>query len=618
MSSGIFRRRELECHQSKSPMNDRSSYVARHLSELDALSAVGAVVNASEGRGVSEFVHCEDIRATWLDAIDRALLERHLVRLLQFSPSLEDARQYVHSESLDEALDVYTSLIHYTVFALMGPIQELLLRPQQFARALYSAREKTLPVLMSWLLGDEDCCVLNRVEDKVLDELRSTVRRDREATRTFITERLCALENDMLVAKATHIPETFVRGTGDVCTVGMETFMKELKELRRLYNSSLNGVDSPIWEDTLDPSLRSRVYSGRSGNMEYQWLPTDFRVGDEGDVTTLSPLHGSVHPRDFPALYTAIPRFLEHLLPLFERVLGSIAAPSPPVSYGVGLASSPSICTVRTNEPIKAYKLRGRQVQVVVKLSTVRLDEAHPTFTNDQERQLNRGWRQESDKHEHIIAVGYYVVRSRNITPPKLSFRAFTHCPEDASFSSHKDSFLAFGERTSAYYGGRYGRQFLQPWGSLTLHEGRSIAVPNFLVHRVEPFELCNSSDPKGGELVLVTFYLVDPSEKPIVSTGTVRPDQWQQTQSFVRANVDMLRCCSSIPFFPDEIANRIVDFASSHVPEHQTQLSRQELLTHRRKMQELRFLTPSLRLSEMTLDLDTVRLDTRATSWSC
>ncbi|KAK1942268.1 hypothetical protein P3T76_006590 [Phytophthora citrophthora] len=601
MSSGIFRRRELQCHQSESPMNDRASYVARQLNELDVLSAIGAVVNASEGRGVGDFVHCEDIRATWLDAMDRALLERHLVRLLQFFPSLEDARQYVRS---DKALDVYTSLIHYTVFALIGPAEELLLRPQRLARALYSAREKTLPLLMSWLFeGEMDCCVLNGVDRKILDEIRSRVLQDREATRTFITERLCALEKQTPTVKGTHIPETFICDRGSVSTVEIEALLNELEELQKLYNPSFSGVDSPMWEDILDPSWRCRVSNENSGMMKYQWLPTDFRVGDDGEVRTLSPLHGSVHPRDFPALYTAIPRFLENLLPLFERVLGSIATPKPPVPHDIGIGSSHA--SNRTDEPIKPYKLRGRQLQVVVKLSTVRLDKDHPVFSSDLDGQCNRGWQQESDNHEHIVAVGYYVVRSRNITPPRLSFRAFTHCPEDAGLTSQVDSFLAFGERTSAFYDGRYGRQFLQAWGSLALHEGRSIAVPSFLVHRVEPFELCNPSDPEGGELTVSTFYLVDPSEKPIVSTRTVRPDQWQQTQNFVRANVDMLRYCSSIQFFPDEIANTVIGFASSHVSEHQIQLSRHELLTRRRKMQELRFLTPSLRLSEMKLDLN-------------
>ncbi|KAL3665158.1 hypothetical protein V7S43_009787 [Phytophthora oleae] len=620
MRSEIFRRRELQCHQSVSTVNDRSSYVARYVSELDVLSAVGAVVNASKGRGVAEFVHCEDIRATWLRAIDRVLLERHLVRLLQFSPSLKDTRRHFRSGplvSIDKTLDVYTALIHYTVFALINPDEELLMRPERLVRALYCAREKTLPLLMSWLLEeDKDDCVAHQqrilnsgVEREALDGIRSTVLREREVTRAFVTERLCALEKRAGAAKATHIPETFICDRGDVFTIGMVAFLNELEELRKRYKPPLNGVVTAEWEDILDPSLRCRVYCGSSGQMKYQWLPTEFRVGVNGDVTTLSPLHGSVHPRVFPALYAAIPRFLGGLLPLFEHVLGSLATSIPPVSYGVGIGSTHvSNHNVATKEPAsKPYNLRGRQLQVVVKLSTVQLDKAHPVFTVDPDRQFNRRWQQDGDNHEHIVAVGYYVVKCRNITPPKLVFRAFAHCsktPEDAGFNSQEDTFLAFGERTSAFYGGRYGRQFLQPWGSLTLHEGRSIVVPSFLVHRVELFKLSDISDPEGGELTIATFYLVDPSDKPIVSARTVRPEEWQQTQSFVRANVDMLRCCS-IPFFPDEIADRIVSFASSHVSEHQAQLSRLELLAHRQKMQELRFLTPSLRLQEMKLELD-------------
>ncbi|KAE8891219.1 hypothetical protein PF005_g6130 [Phytophthora fragariae] len=618
-----FRRRELQCHQSANAVNDRSSYVARRLTELDVLSAIGSVVNALQGRGAARFTQCEATRTTWLSAMDRALLVRYLSRLLRFSPSLEDTRKHFRSNSsiaIGEGLDDYKALIHHAVFALIDQRlrddEEVLgvdIRPERLARMLHCARQKALPMLMAWLL--KDCASFQQLlpnydsQHKTLDALRLSVRQDMAATRVFITEFLSALGehgSDAGLLMATHIPETFICDGSFDGGDSMLSFKYELDELRVSY-AKTHGCDgslkSAIQKDILDPSLRCRVYYDGK-NQTYQWLPTEFHVGVDGSVTVLSPLHGSTHPHQFPRLYSVIPRILGRMLPLFERVLGSIATQDPPPPYQVGLGSShqPEYNPV-DDEKRTEFSLRSRQLQVVVKLSTIELDEAHPVFAGDQYHDnCNRGWQLDGDDCENIVSVGYHVLRSRNITPPRLSFRAFAHCPTaESELSSQEGLFLAFGERTSAFHGGRYGRQFLQPWGSLVLHEGRSIATPSFLAHRFEPFELLDATNPEGGELTLV-----DPTRDPIVSTRTVRPEQWQQTRRFVQANIDMLRSSSIHFFLPDEVSTLIADFAASHVSESQAQLTRHRLLMQRQKLQELRFMTPSLRLEgEIILHLN-------------
>ncbi|KAG6617048.1 uncharacterized protein IUM83_04609 [Phytophthora cinnamomi] len=638
-SSESFRRRELQCHGSVNAVNDRSSYTARRLSELDVLSAIGSVVNASLGRGVSRFVHCESTRTTWLSAIERALLERHLSRLLRFSPSLQDACKHFRSNwssvDIGEGLDDYKTLVHYTVFALIDErvrddgelLEHHELSPERLARMLYCARQKALPMLVAWLLERGEVGVSfqqlmerNGSQHKALDALRLSVQKELEATRVFATEFLCALgahESDARMPIATHIPETFICDGGDSVlnnSDAMLPFKDELNELQFAYAKTHGRDSSPIsalQKDVLDPSLRCRVYNDGKGQ-RYQWLPTEFHVGDDGHVAVLSPLHGSIHPHQFPGLYTVIPRVLGGMIPLFERVLGSIAMHDPPSPYQAGLGSFRQPKHNPAGDRENEFRLLGRQLQVVVKLSTIKLDEAHPAFTGAQDHDnFNRGWQIDGDDHEHIVSVGYHVLQSRNITPPRLAFRAFAHCPSttpESENTSQEDTFLAFGEKTSAFYRGRYGRQFLQPWGSLVLHEGRSIVAPSFLAHRMEPFELLDPTNPKGGELTFATFYLVDPTRETIVSTRSVCPDEWQQTRRFVQANVDMLRCSSEHLFLPDEVSTLIADFAASHVSESQAQLTRQCLLRQRQKLQELRFVTPSLRLEEdINLDIDNI-----------
>ncbi|OWZ17760.1 hypothetical protein PHMEG_0008260 [Phytophthora megakarya] len=624
----IFRRRELQCHESCNSINDRSSYIARQISELDVLSTIGAVLNV---KGITQFVQCGDTRTAWLNKLDRALLERHLMRLLQFSPSLEDACKHFQNDLvnivIDEGLDTYKSLVHFTVFALMQEIfEETVVSPEILMRSLYCARQDALPMLVSWLLAEnsEDCTpfrqlmAVHETQHKVLDELRISVRQEMKEVRGFITKYLYAVEKQTTDAGGpTHIPETFICDEGDRIFTKHEglSLDKELHELLTSYDKTHDITMTSTRKDILDPSLRCRTYCSDKDKdkVRYQWLPTEFQTGADGAVTVLSSLHGSTHPNQFPVLYMAVSKILGRLLPLFERVLGSISTRDPPPPHHTGLGSTHSpndkSTMARMAEPylsIKQFELRDRQLQVVVKLSTIRLEETHPTFTDKRMHEnFNRGWQRDGDNHEQIVAVGYHVLCSRNITPPKLAFRAFAHSPttsKEPGLPSQEDTFLAFGERTSAFYDGSYGRQFLQPWGSLTLHEGRSIVAPSFLAHRMEPFTLLDATNSEGGELTIATFYLVNPTRE-IVSTRTVRPEQWQQTRRFVQANIDMLRCCQSIPYLPDELAQQIANFGTSHISDHQAQMNRQELLTYRQKMQELRFVTPSLRLGDMLLE---------------
>ncbi|RLN54326.1 hypothetical protein BBJ28_00023280 [Nothophytophthora sp. Chile5] len=729
-STSGFRHRQLDCHQGDSAANDRASYAARQVAELDALSAIGAVVNACEGRGVARFARCEATRSLWLRTMERTLLERHLTRVLRFSPSVEAVSEHFRGGEWDElaaegeGLDVYKSLLSHTVFALMrthaqsdDELREAARRPERLVGKLYVAKQQALPMLVSWLLsgsregereeGESDSEEAKAFEQLLLDDepqgkakselltLRLSVHDQLAITRAFVTRFLLALATQVPSAgspMATHIPESFVcEGEDEGDCYDLPLLQVELQELWTSYAATRRSKGGPIEGslcDLMDPSLRCRVYSdsdsdsdsdgdgdedaqalgttaanarqqrlpprchrgfsaigcGRvpSANIhgtslrpsparkrptKFQWLPTDFHVGADGHVTMLasSPLHGSVHPHHFPRLYESVPTLLGRLLPLFELALASISAESPPLPFriGVGAAASRLECKSGTAAAGNStqldgvpslptpFSLRGRQIQVVMKLSTVRLDAHHPTFSgrHDEER-WNRGWQLDGDNHERIVAVGYHVLRSRNVSPPQLAFRAFAHwpnTPEAPANTTQEDAFLAFGEKTSGYFGGSYGRLFLQPWGSLALHERRSLVVPSFLPHRLEPFALLDAADPDGGELTLLTFFLVDPTRRPVASARTVRPAQRQQTRRFVQANAEMLRqdlVAATQLHLPDELVRHIGDLAACEVSDDEALAARQQLLESRRRLQALRFLAPSLRLGELKLDL--------------
>ena len=63
---------------------------------------------------------------------------------------------------------------------------------------------------------------------------------------------------------------------------------------------------------------------------EFQWLPSDFAVAEDGVVTLASPYINNVHPRKHTALESVIPKLLERAIPLWERVLSDTRRPLLP------------------------------------------------------------------------------------------------------------------------------------------------------------------------------------------------------------------------------------------------------------------------------------------------
>uniref|UniRef100_K3X3G1 DUF4246 domain-containing protein n=1 Tax=Globisporangium ultimum (strain ATCC 200006 / CBS 805.95 / DAOM BR144) TaxID=431595 RepID=K3X3G1_GLOUD len=70
-------------------------------------------------------------------------------------------------------------------------------------------------------------------------------------------------------------------------------------------------------------------------------------------------------------------------------------------------------------------------------------------------------------------------------------------------------------------YGFRERSLLVQQLGSVLAMENRCIVFPNLLQHKVEPFELADSTKP--GCRKILAFFLVGP-EKQIPSTSVIPP----------------------------------------------------------------------------------------------
>lgn len=71
----------------------------------------------------------------------------------------------------------------------------------------------------------------------------------------------------------------------------------------------------------------------------------------------------------------------------------------------------------------------------------------------------------------------------------------------------------------------------IQEFGSLSTKEGRLLAFPNVLQHRVSPFELTDPSKP--GHRKILALFLVDPKIQ-VISTANVPPQQKSWWEEYV------------------------------------------------------------------------------------
>lgn len=118
-------------------------------------------------------------------------------------------------------------------------------------------------------------------------------------------------------------------------------------------------------------------------------------------------------------------------------------------------------------------------------------------------------------QNEHIVATALYYYSNENITSSQLSFRqrSNTEGADDVGYEQDHHDWLAdvFGCEN-------YGSS-VQEIGSVETRQGRFLAFPNVLQHKVQPFSLADPTKP--GHRKILALFLVDPNIK-IISTANV------------------------------------------------------------------------------------------------
>ncbi|KAI7308643.1 hypothetical protein KC315_g13278 [Hortaea werneckii] len=307
------------------------------------------------------------------------------------------------------------------------------------------------------------------------------------------------------------------------------------------------------------------AYSSR-----FQWLPCEvaFRGTDGAEIVSYI---NNLHPVKHSALYDVLGQVISKVVPMWDKCLRSASysgateridgakahytEPKPPSEEidrlvdqqthprdrGMSMQVRRNVAESRWVEAHRALmqpepnkydhrpfrpsrstidlreEFGQKGLQVIVKLANIHLTPDKPTYDGG-------SWHIEGSLNEHICASALYYYDCENITQSHLSFREAMSTEGLDRKHYHQDDW----GHLETLYGVENGGPGIQELGRVETKEGRVLAFPNVLQHRVEPFRLADPSRP--GHRKIVALFLVDPYVR-IPSTINVPPQQkewWQ------------------------------------------------------------------------------------------
>ena len=246
----------------------------------------------------------------------------------------------------------------------------------------------------------------------------------------------------------------------------------------------------------------------------YQWLPTPFRVNQDGSVQVQEYIN-NLDNGEYPDLYVDLGRLFALALPLFESVLEFVdetvffVSGSESIVRGAPLAASWSRY-LPAPRPLGGRRIIDRELLVIPKIVDYELAKG----------ESQEGvWHVEGMSHEHIVATCVYVLdREETLRGGDLQFmRPYLSREADALFTyMSSQTFEATAVR-------RMREEATVPLGTVALPEGRMIVFPNSHIHRLTALKLARGA--KSGHRTVIVFWLVDP-DVVIPSTREVPPQQ--------------------------------------------------------------------------------------------
>lgn len=297
------------------------------------------------------------------------------------------------------------------------------------------------------------------------------------------------------------------------------------------------------------------------GEDSYQWLPSDVVLNDSG--ASITSYVNNLHHERHGDLYGVFERFAAVAVPLWEECLSwwddgrrftisrtdddedfyipeGIEYNIPDefknsdgtindeykyeteyeewkVQHGVLKFPEPDMPYVPFEEKVdlsKRVNLRDNfpeGLQIIFKLANIHLTPEKPLYAGG-------SWHVEGTVSECICATAIYYYDEENITVSRLAFRQAVD-EENMMYMPAQSAYRSLEK----YFGAEMDAIAAQDLGSVVTREGRLLAFPNVLQHKVGSFEL---KDPeKSGHRKILAMFLVDPHRR-ILSTANVPPQQ--------------------------------------------------------------------------------------------
>ncbi|KAF2099439.1 hypothetical protein NA57DRAFT_37564 [Rhizodiscina lignyota] len=359
-------------------------------------------------------------------------------------------------------------------------------------------------------------------------------------------------------------------------------------------------------EETVDEDFKpiEKLKSWGDYNLKawgkYQWLPSDVHFTEQDGIKIASYIN-NLHPQQNEKLYHVLEKAVQHAIPLWNECLSwfhdrvrivvyttsdedyfipegikyqrpersahsdddghesddsdylytdeyrdwkeehrILKQPEPRafISFASSVASSPEKEPPPGACPVDLRKDFPKGLQVIFKLANIHLTPEKPEYDGS-------SWHVEGALNEHICATALYYYDSYNITESRLEFRQAINA-EEMTMRPGQYEYDSLEE----YYGILNENEAIQELGSVATREGRLLAFPNVMQHRVRPFSLADRT--KDGHRKILVMFLVDPNIR-VLSTAHVPPqrkDWW----------ADEVRKIPEFEELPQELFDRIIE----------------------------------------------------------
>jgi len=381
-------------------------------------------------------------------------------------------------------------------------------------------------------------------------------------------------------------------------------------------------IDEPSDEEVVvvDSQLGTSGYGEANlfWSKRFQWLPCEVSFSESEPGVKIDSYINNLHPVHQEHLYPVIERYIAKAIPLWNVVLRNVNSSDLPrihlteahdyeFEYG-GFETrqdekpedpkqdDDSYWDFRTDwerahrtliqpepEPFDAVRDRNNErgvappldlrtafaekgLQVIVKLANIHLTPAKPSYSGG-------SWHVEGMLNEHICATALYYYDSDNIGESWLAFRQRCDTEGPLFVAYDQDDYAGAEE----LYDIRQNDPAIQLIGDVETKEGRMLAFPNVVQHRVMPFELVDKTKP--GHRKILALFLVDPHVR-VISSANVPPQQLDWWAEALRSD-DKLS--GSVNKLPNELfeatINNVTDFPISL---EEAKKLREELMSER------------------------------------